>query len=57
MIDQAVSENPDTVADYLGGKDAAMRYLVGQVMKTTRGRANPTVVNELLTEKLEQMRL
>lgn len=57
VIDQAVSENPDTVADYLGGKDAAMRYLVGQVMKTTRGRANPTVVNELLTEKLEQMRL
>lgn len=56
MVNQAVLENPDTVSDYLGGKDTALRYLVGQIMKTTRGKANPTVVTELLTEKLEQIR-
>lgn len=56
MVNQAVLENPDTVSDYLGGKDTALRYLVGQIMKTTRGKANPTVVTELLMEKLELMR-
>ncbi|MCL0099529.1 Asp-tRNA(Asn)/Glu-tRNA(Gln) amidotransferase subunit GatB [Dehalococcoidia bacterium] len=56
VVNQAVLENPNTVEDYLGGKDTALRYLVGQIMKTTRGKANPSVVTKLLTEKLEQIR-
>ena len=38
--------------DYLGGKETALKFLVGQVMKETRGRASPALVNEMLQEKL-----
>ena len=55
-VAQAVAENPGPVADYLGGKGAAIRYLMGQVMKITRGKANPSVAANLLEEKLESMR-
>lgn len=55
-VDQAVSENPEPVVDYLGGKETALRYLVGQVMKITRGKANPSIATKLLEEKLESMR-
>jgi aspartyl-tRNA(Asn)/glutamyl-tRNA(Gln) amidotransferase subunit B len=40
------------VAEYLGGKEAILRFLVGQVMKATRGKANPQLVTKLLQEKL-----
>ena len=55
-VDQAVSDNPQPVADYLGGKETALRFLVGQVMKATRGKANPQMASELLSDKLESMR-
>ena len=55
-VDQAVSDNPQPVADYLGGKETALRFLVGQVMKATRGKANPQMASELLRDKLESMR-
>ena len=55
-VDGAVSENPQPVADYLGGKENALRFLVGQVMKATRGKANPQMASELLRDKLESMR-
>ena len=55
-VDQAVSDNPQPVADYLGGKETALRFLVGQVMKATRGKANPQMASELLRGKLESMR-
>ena len=42
--------------DYLKGKETAIRFLVGQVMKLTRGQANPSVVNKVLGKKLEDMR-
>ncbi len=50
----AIGKNPQAVADYRAGKDAALKFLVGQVMRTTRGRANPQVVTELLKRKLEE---
>ena len=53
---KALQANAAAVADYLKGKDTAIRFLVGQVMKLTRGQANPTLVNQVLTEKLEAMR-
>jgi aspartyl-tRNA(Asn)/glutamyl-tRNA(Gln) amidotransferase subunit B len=56
VIEQVIDANPKPVADYLGGKDAALKALVGQVMKETRGRAKPDLVMELLAEALEKRR-
>ena len=42
----------DAVNDYINGKDTAVRFLVGQVMKETKGKANPTLVSELLVSQL-----
>ena len=54
LVSQALAANPNAVADYLGGKDGAFRFLIGQVMKITRGQANPEVVNRLLLAQLEE---
>jgi aspartyl-tRNA(Asn)/glutamyl-tRNA(Gln) amidotransferase subunit B len=52
VIDEVVAAHPSVVADYRGGKKQAAGFLVGQVMKATQGKANPTVVNRLLAERL-----
>ncbi len=49
---KVIEANPQTVADYLGGKQQALGFLVGQMMKETKGRANPAMVNELLRKEL-----
>ena len=51
-IDKVVSANPAAVADYSAGKTAVVKFLVGQVMKETRGQANAVVVQQLLEERL-----
>ena len=55
-VDEAIEGNPQPVADYLGGRDAALGFLVGQVMRITRGKANPQVAGDLLRQRLESMR-
>lgn len=50
---QVVAENQKTVQDYMGGKDNAFKALVGQVMKATRGQANPELVNQTLKNLLK----
>ena len=55
-VDETITGNPQPVSDYLGGKETAVRYLVGQVMKSTGGQANPKLVTALLKEKLDAMR-
>jgi aspartyl-tRNA(Asn)/glutamyl-tRNA(Gln) amidotransferase subunit B len=50
----AIENNSQAVADYKAGKETALKFLVGQVMKATRGRANPNLVNELLKKRLEE---
>ncbi|MBM3924504.1 MAG: Asp-tRNA(Asn)/Glu-tRNA(Gln) amidotransferase subunit GatB [SAR202 cluster bacterium] len=55
-VQQAISENPKAVEDYIKGKDTASRFLVGQVMRLTRGKGNPTVVNELVKKGLEALK-
>ena len=55
-VEEAITNSPQPVADYLNGKETALRFLVGQVMKITRGSANPQLVSELLKEELESMR-
>jgi aspartyl-tRNA(Asn)/glutamyl-tRNA(Gln) amidotransferase subunit B len=52
VITQVIQENPQAVADFKAGKETAIKFLVGQVMKATTGRANPKLVNELLKKKL-----
>jgi len=51
-VKQAVEENPQAVDDYHSGKKGALNFLVGQVMKKTRGRADPTLTNRLIREQL-----
>jgi aspartyl-tRNA(Asn)/glutamyl-tRNA(Gln) amidotransferase subunit B len=55
-VADAIAGNPRAVADYLGGKDTATRFLVGQVMKITRGQANPELVNQLVLKGLEALK-
>ena len=51
-VERVIGENAKAADDYRGGKEEALKFLVGQVMRETRGRANPGLVNELLREKL-----
>ena len=53
FISQAVKDNPKPVQEYLAGKDKAIMFLVGQVMKQSKGKANPKVVRELLEKAIK----
>lgn len=53
IVEQVIEANPKSVADYQSGKGQAIGFLVGQVMKQTKGKANPAVVNKLLKERLD----
>ena len=55
-ISQAIDANPQAVADYQSGKETAAKFLVGQVMKATRGKVNPGVVSDLIVEQLEALK-
>ncbi|WP_284644270.1 Asp-tRNA(Asn)/Glu-tRNA(Gln) amidotransferase subunit GatB [Paenibacillus silviterrae] len=52
VVEQVVANNPQSVADFKAGKDKAIGFLVGQVMKETKGKANPGLVNKLIVEVL-----
>ena len=52
MVERVVAEHNQSVEDYRNGKKKALGFLVGQIMKETKGRANPQVVNQLLIEIL-----
>ncbi len=47
-------ENPQSIADYKGGKDKALGFLVGQAMKETKGKANPQMLNKMFLEELNK---
>ena len=55
-VQQAIADNPGPVQEYLGGKQQVMGFIIGQVMKATRGKANPRVASQLVRERLEAMR-
>jgi aspartyl-tRNA(Asn)/glutamyl-tRNA(Gln) amidotransferase subunit B len=55
-VDRAIAANKNAVDDYLNGKETAVRYLMGQVMKETKGQADPPLVLKMLGEKLEAMK-
>ena len=53
MIDEVIAANGDKVEEYRGGKDKLFGFFVGQVMKASKGQANPGMVNQLLRAKLD----
>ena len=52
LVDQIIEDNPEVIEDIRNGKDKAVGYLVGQVMKETKGKANPQMVNKMFREKI-----
>ena len=52
-IKTIIANNPESVNDYKNGHDRAIKYLMGQVMKETKGKANPRIANEILIEELK----
>ena len=52
QVEEVIKANPQAVADFRAGKETAVKFLVGQVMRATKGRANPQLVNDLLRKKL-----
>jgi aspartyl-tRNA(Asn)/glutamyl-tRNA(Gln) amidotransferase subunit B len=54
IVDQVVAANPQSVADFKAGKEKAVGFLVGQIMKETKGKANPGLVNKLIIESMNK---
>jgi aspartyl-tRNA(Asn)/glutamyl-tRNA(Gln) amidotransferase subunit B len=52
IVEEVIANNPKSVQDYQNGKEKALGALVGQVMKATKGKANPAVVNKLILERI-----
>ena len=53
LAQKLISENPKVVADYKAGKEAALMFFVGQIMKVTKGSSNPQVIKKVLVELLK----
>ena len=53
LVDKAIADNPEQVAQFRAGKHKVLGFLVGQIMKATGGKANPQAINELLRERLQ----
>ena len=53
VVLKILEANPQSVADYKGGKDKALGFLVGQAMKETKGKANPGIINKMIQEMLD----
>ena len=53
MIDEVIAANPKQVEQYRGGKKTVAAFFVGQVMKLSKGQANPALLNELVAKKLD----
>lgn len=52
IVDKVILDNPKSVADYKGGKEAALKYLMGQVMKHSQGKVNPVMATEWIIKKI-----
>ena len=55
MVEAVLQANLNQVEEYKGGKEKVLGFLVGQVMKASKGKANPGVVNKILKEKMVNM--
>ena len=54
MVSETLEANPQSIADYKDGKGRALGFLVGQIMKASKGQANPQLVNKILLEEIEK---
>ena len=54
VVMKILENNPQSVADFKGGKDKALGFLVGQAMKETKGKANPQMLNKMFLEELNK---
>ena len=52
IVTQVIDSNSQAVSDFNAGKEQSLAFLIGQVMKATKGRANPTIAKEILLQKL-----
>ena len=55
IVDEVIAANPKSVEDFKAGKTQASSFLMGQVMKATKGKANPKMAKQLVDEKLSKM--
>ena len=55
LVDKVLSDNPKSIEDFKAGKTQAVGYLMGQVMKVSKGKANPPVAKQMIEEKLSKM--
>lgn len=55
IVEEVLSQNPQSVADFKAGKGKAMGFIMGQTMKASKGKANPQIISKLITEALEKM--
>ena len=55
LVDEVLNNNPKSIEDYKGGKTQAVGFLMGQVMKASKGKANPPVAKQMIEEKLKNM--
>ncbi|MGE5497395.1 MAG: Asp-tRNA(Asn)/Glu-tRNA(Gln) amidotransferase GatCAB subunit B, partial [Syntrophothermus sp.] len=56
VIDRVIESNPKDVKEFLSGKEKVIGFFVGQIMKETKGKANPKAVNEILRNKLNTLK-
>jgi aspartyl/glutamyl-tRNA(Asn/Gln) amidotransferase, B subunit len=54
MVRQAIEANPKSIEDYMAGKEKALGFLVGQIMRLSKGKANPQVINKLLVQEIKK---
>ncbi len=55
MIAQVIADNPQSIEDFKAGKDRAKKFLIGQAMKASKGKANPQLVNQILEDQLSRV--
>ena len=54
IVEKVLNENEQSIIDYKNGKDRALGFLVGQIMKASRGKANPQIVNKMLIDMIKE---
>ena len=55
LVDEVLNNNPKSIEDFKNGKTQAIGFLMGQVMKASKGKANPPVAKQMIEEKLSKM--
>lgn len=54
IVNQVLDANPQSIEDFKNGKDRAVKFLMGQVMKLSKGQANPAMANQMVLEELKK---